>query len=142
MRVALVSCVKTKKLTPAPAAELYTSRLFQGLRSYAEQHADKWYILSAKHGLVHPNQILEPYEKTLYRMSKNERDQWAHAVQSALIQLLSPDDNVLILAGKRYRENLVPFLQDHGHFVEVPLRGLSLGKQLQFLNLNTEPIGQ
>ena len=39
MRVALVSCVKTKLDTPHPAKDLYTSPLFLGLRGYAEAHA-------------------------------------------------------------------------------------------------------
>lgn len=50
MRVALVSCVKTKRDTPHPAKDLYTSPLFKGLRRYAEAHADTWFILSAEFG--------------------------------------------------------------------------------------------
>ena len=52
MRVALVSCVKSRRPEPAPARDLYTSPLFRAMRRYAESHADAWYILSAKHGLV------------------------------------------------------------------------------------------
>ena len=54
MRVALVSCVKSRRPEPAPARDLHTSPLFRAMRRYAESHADAWYILSAKHGLVEP----------------------------------------------------------------------------------------
>lgn len=80
MRVALVSCVKSKKATPAPAGELYTSALFQSLRTYAQRNADAWFILSAEHGLLDPQKVIAPYEKTLNRMGKTERDAWARAV--------------------------------------------------------------
>ena len=40
IRVALVSCVKSKQDSPAPAGELYTSPLFRSFRRYAEANAD------------------------------------------------------------------------------------------------------
>jgi hypothetical protein len=51
-RVALVSCVKAKRTSAAPASDLYTSQLFRALRGYAIGHADAWYVLSAEHGLL------------------------------------------------------------------------------------------
>jgi hypothetical protein len=75
-RVALVSCVKSKRKTAAPACELYISPLFHGLRRYAEANAHAWYILSAEHGLLLPSDIVAPYEKTLLRMPRLERDAW------------------------------------------------------------------
>jgi cytoplasmic iron level regulating protein YaaA (DUF328/UPF0246 family) len=133
VRVALVSCVKSKRPTSAPAAELYTSALFRGLRTYAENNADRWYVLSAAHGLVRPDQVLDPYEKTLNRMRRAERDAWARSVQTALEDVLPRGADILMLAGERYREGLIPFLQNRGHVVDVPLQGLPFGKQLQFL---------
>jgi hypothetical protein len=64
-RVALVSCVKSKRSAPTPACDLYTSPLFRHLRGYAEANADTWYILSAGHGLLRPDQVVAPYERTL-----------------------------------------------------------------------------
>ncbi len=40
-----------------------------------------------------------------------------------------PNDHFIILAGKRYREHLLPHLAH----VEIPMEGLPIGKQLQFL---------
>lgn len=134
MRVALVSCVKSKQAAPAPARDLYTSALFRGLRRYAERNADHWYILSAEHGLVDPSQVLGPYERTLNRMSRPERDAWAVTVQAQLAEVLPPTAEVIVLAGERYREGLLPFLQARGHTVVVPLQGMPFGRQLQFLS--------
>lgn len=132
-RVALVSCVKSKKRAAAPAADLYTSPLFRSLRQYAEAHADEWYILSAEHGLLQPHHVVAPYERTLNKMSKPDRLAWAERVKAQLADVLPPGAEVIVLAGERYREDLLPFLERSGFSVSVPLEGLSFGKQLQQL---------
>ena len=105
------------------------------MRRYAEKNADTWFVLSAQHGLVHPTQVLEPYERTLNRLGKAERLQWATRVQRQLLEMLLPGAEVVILAGVRYRESLVPFLRDRGFSVTIPLEGLSFGRQLQRLKI-------
>ena len=132
-RIAIVSCVKQKRTSAAPARELYVSELFRGLRRYAEACADAWYILSAEHGLLHPDQVVAPYERTLNTMRKPERLVWASRVQRQLLEVLPASAEVILLAGARYRENLEPFLRSMGYEVSVPLAGLALGKQLQYL---------
>lgn len=73
MRVALLSCVKRKCDGPVLARDLYTSPLFRGLRRHAETHADAWYILSAEHGLLAPDELVARYDRTLLRMSSDAR---------------------------------------------------------------------
>ena len=136
-RIALVSCVKEKRASPAPARDLYVSTLFRGLRRYAEAHADAWYVLSAEHGVLKPDQVVAPYEKTLNKMPKRERQAWAAHVQKQLLGLLPPASNVILLAGARYREDIEPFLRGHGFSVTIPLEGKRLGEQLRFLAQTT-----
>lgn len=103
------------------------------MRAYAERHADSWFILSAEHGLLQPDQVIAPYEKTLNAMPKEERRNWARRVGHALLANLQPGTSVLMLAGKRYREELAPLLHANGFKVEVPMQGLKLGHQLRWL---------
>src|SRR2546425_734049 len=103
-RIALISCVKSKHNAPSPARDLYTSTLFNGMRKYAEHNADAWFILSAEYGLLTPDQLISPYEKTLNRMPKAGRVRWADRVQQQLIKSLPSGATVIILAGDRYRE--------------------------------------
>jgi hypothetical protein len=133
MKVALVSCVKSKRNSSAPARDMYTSPLFRLLRLYAEEVADLWYILSAEHGLLHPSDVIAPYERTLNVMPTRERVLWAERVQKQLLKALPVRAEVIILAGVRYRQDLVPFLTAHGFHPSVPLEGLTLGRQLQRL---------
>ncbi len=103
------------------------------MRRYAEQNADTWYILSAKYGLLRPDEVIRPYEQTLKDMPKADRLAWAERVQEALLRLLPPGAEVVFLAGIRYRENLVPFLERQGFTVKVPMAGLAFGPQLRWL---------
>jgi uncharacterized protein DUF6884 len=137
-RVALVSCVKQKQNCTSPARDLYISQLFQGLRRYAEANADVWYILSAEHGVLRPETVVAPYERTLNKMPKRERLIWADRVQKQLLEVLPPDAEVILLAGLPYRERIEPFLRERGFLVQVPLEGLTIGKQLQRLKQVSE----
>jgi cytoplasmic iron level regulating protein YaaA (DUF328/UPF0246 family) len=136
--IALVSCVKSKQSVPAPAGELYTSALFKGLRSYALANSDAWYILSAEHGLLKPDRIIEPYERTLNRMPRAEQAQWAARVWNQLRPVLAPNTRVILLAGTNYRRDLVPLLRGHGCEISIPFEGLSFGRQLARLKALSE----
>jgi hypothetical protein len=107
-RIALVSCVKTKVAEPMPAKDLYVSPLFRGMRRYAEATADAWFILSAEHGVLHPDQIVAPYEKTLSKMPATQRRAWADRVVTELDDALQPlPAQLLVLAGVLYRAPVV-----------------------------------
>jgi hypothetical protein len=47
--------------------------------------------------------------------------------------LIPSGASIVVLAGERYRENVVPFLKGHGFVVDVPMAGLKLGYQLRWL---------
>src|SRR3990172_9853687 len=71
MRVGLVGCTKSKQTHAAPARDLYTpSALFRGRRDYVERSCGRWFVLSAKYGLVDPDSIIEPYDQTLTKASE------------------------------------------------------------------------
>ena len=71
-------------------------------------------------------------------MPTRERLAWAELVQLQLLELLPTGAEVILLAGLRYREEIVPFLRERGFSVSVPLEGLPIGKQLQRLKQAAE----
>jgi hypothetical protein len=113
--------------------DLYGSPLFVKSRAFVEQHCDSWFVLSAKHGLVKPTDVIEPYEETLNTKSADERRNWSDGVWSALRVHLKPNDRVTILAGKKYRNDLLPLIKEYGCRIDVPMVGLGIGRQLQWL---------
>lgn len=58
--IVLVGCAAKKLDYRAPARELHTFQLFRSARMWAEREGDAWYILSALHGLVPPDRVLQP----------------------------------------------------------------------------------
>ena len=130
----LVSCVKSKLPNRAAARELYVSDWFHKARAVVEAEGWPWRILSAKYGLVDPEMVIEPYEKTLNNMRKGERVEWSRTVMTAFDSSLSDVKSVVIFASERYREFLVPALRERGITVHVPMEGLKIGEQLAQLN--------
>ena len=136
--IVLVSCVSEKRAIASPAQELYTSDWFLKAASYARQLSPEWYILSAKYGLVHPNQVLEPYNQTLKTIGKAARMAWAERVFAYFRPCLTLDSTVIFLAGQVYREFLVERFAGSGCKIEVPMEGLRIGEQLKWLNKKLE----
>lgn len=134
-RIGLVGCVKQKRAGSAAAQDLYTSPLFVGRRRYVEKSCGQWWILSAEYGLVHPQDVIAWYDKTLKGASTYERRAWSGRILNAIDQRIHPtrEDVVEIHAGSDYRDyGLVSGLRARGALVEIPTQGLTVGKQLQF----------
>ncbi|MBA3891656.1 MAG: hypothetical protein H0X64_14115 [Gemmatimonadaceae bacterium] len=131
--IAMVACARTKRAQSTIARDLYVSDLFSKARAYAEANSADWYILSAKHGAIHPQTVIEPYDMTLNTMGAAEREAWAARVLAQLDDVIQSGDTALFLAGQRYREGLIPDLKARGVQVEVPMEGLPIGAQLQWL---------
>jgi len=134
-RIGLVGCVKTKLARPARARDLYTSALFRGRLRFVERTCDRWFVLSAKHGLVAPETILEPYDQTLKRMGLADRRRWSDAVLTALNRELGPLTGTTfeIHAGNEYWAfGLEQGIRKLGALVSVPTAGLGLGQQLAY----------
>jgi hypothetical protein len=132
--VYLVSCVGKKQHHACRASELYASQWFVKARAYVEATHRPWFILSAEYGLLAPDRVVKPYEKTLSLMKRSERQEWAKRVIAQMDADLPPADRIVILAGKRYREFLIDYLRRRAGRVQVPMEGLAIGRQLQFLD--------
>lgn len=121
--VGLVACCKTKLDHPAPAEELYTGHLFRLSRKWLLPRTDGWAILSAKHGLVLPRQVVEPYEQTLVGACPVVVRAWEAAVGLDL-RAMFPGREFLVISGRAYLGALagLPHKQAFG--------GLKLGEKL------------
>ena len=135
-RIGLVGCVKQKLDHAAPAADLYVSPLFRGRRAYVERTCERWFILSALHGVVRPDAPLEPYDVTLNSASRAQRRAWSAKVLRQLDAEVGPcvGLTIEIHAGANYADfGLVGGLRARGATVVQPAAGLSsMGRQLAF----------
>ena len=133
----LVSCVSVKNSRPMKARELYCSDWFLKAKAYVEAHGAPWFILSAKYGLVEPNQMIRPYNITLKNMTKAQRLAWSLRVAKKLKPRCRGFSRVIFLAGQSYREHLVGMLNEWGYEARSPMRGLGIGQQLRWLKRKT-----
>lgn len=137
-RIFLISCVSGKREYPSPAAEMYVSPWFRKARDLVQKSGQPWFILSAEHGLLAPEMSIAPYNRTLNRMPAAERRAWAEKVKAQMPETLPEADEVVLLAGLRYREHLMAALTARFRKVRIPMLGLSIGRQLQWLSHATQ----
>lgn len=131
-KIVLISCGKEKRCCKSKSQDLYKGALFRKSLQYARSLGpDAIYILSAKYGLLRLDDEIEPYDKTLDKMRSNEIKQWADSVLKKLRRLTDVEsDEFVILAGDKYRKELLL----HLHHYSIPMKGLRIGEQGQWLN--------
>jgi hypothetical protein len=133
-QIGLVGCSSVKLDHAAAARDLYRSALFRKSSAWAEANCDQWYVLSAKHGLVHPDTVLEPYEAKLGSPRTGPPIPWwnnkvRQQLGTELALIKKP--NLVVLAGSAYRSFLHPLTWPF----EVPMEGMRIGQQLHWLTV-------
>nr|WP_319462729.1 DUF6884 domain-containing protein [Micromonospora sp. RTP1Z1] len=138
--IVLVGCTKTKASTASLARTLYQSPLFERRRRYAETRGRTWYVLSAEHGLVHPDSLLEPYDVALAEQSEDYRRAWAHWIVAKLRRVEgSLHGRVIeIHAGEAYARPLLQLLRAAGATASQPTVGMRQGEQLSWYDRHPE----
>lgn len=130
-RIVLISCVSKKLARKSKAKDLYISPLFKMNMEYTRSlNPDKIFILSAKYGLLNLDDEIEPYNETLNEKSVREIKAWSEIVIKSLGKEINiTEDEVIFLAGAKYRKYLIPHIKNY----RIPLKGLTIGKQLKYL---------
>lgn len=140
----LIGCVKQKLPVPAAAKDLYTSPLFRKGRRYAEAAGIPWFVLSAEHGLVAPDELLAPYDRRLSKTDREYRQAWGVQVVDQLAAAVGSlsGKTVEVHAGTAYVEPIRQHLMAAGATLIEPLAGLRLGPRLAWYgqeSLSPEP---
>lgn len=111
------------------AKDAYIGSLFKSQRRFAERHAVNWLILSAKYGLLRPDQLISDYDITLGSRSaitaRRIRSQWRR-------RFGDKSTVAICLASKNY----VRLLRDsipEAVTLRTPLDGLGLFERMRWL---------
>jgi hypothetical protein len=141
--VVIIGCGKAKASSAREARELYTGSLFRARRRFAEATSSDWFILSARHGLLSPGVVVEPYELRITDLSKFERAELIARAAWSIVNALPLSGfmvSVDVHAGADYAEPLYAKLGELvGDWVRVgrgPL-GLGIGQQLAWYKAET-----
>ncbi|MFW6326755.1 MAG: DUF6884 domain-containing protein [Bacteroidota bacterium] len=116
----LIGCSKRKRRDSCAAKDMYQGTLFKKSLKYALAHYDMVLILSAKYGVLHLDDNIDPYDYTLSQMSIEQYMEWVNKVK---IQLKRYNPPFVFLTGSLYHKEFEG---------EKPLLGKSIGKMLQF----------
>ena len=131
MKIVLIQCCSQKNNIRDKAINVYASPLFKYSLAYAKSLSpDMIFILSAKYEIITPDTIISDYNMTLNKMSLPDRKRWAYMVLQYLdTHTRLKTDEYIILAGQKYREYLIPYMNHY----RIPLEGMGIGYQLQYL---------
>jgi hypothetical protein len=134
----VLQCTNKKREEEAAACDLYDpSTYFRKQRAYARATGAHWYIQSAKHGLVHPDVLVKPYDQRAEGIS--EPDRWAENIAESLAG--NHEGGVIeVLGGGAYADPLTPALEKRGFDVLEPLRGLGIGERMAKLDQMREEV--
>lgn len=130
--VVLVGCGDAKHSGVHRGRELYSSGYFTLKRRYAEEEGDEWYILSAKHGVIEPDELIACYDKSIIDV---DPDAWAEMVIDQLGDV--SDARVIVLAGSDYLDPILSGLLRKAGRVEIPTRGMGMIDRMKWLSANT-----
>lgn len=132
--IIIAGCGKAKIDTsggPVRARDLYTGGLaaprIAHVAARAETLGVPWLILSARHGLLHPGDMVRAYDVTFSAMRRAERRAFAEKMASELPSL--DWTRVELHAGALYAEVLADALAGVGAELLLPTRGMMIGEQ-------------
>lgn len=113
-----------------PARDLYEGIWFHGARAWAEMAGGPWFILSARHGLLTPEEIVAPYGDRLSGRSAAAMRAWVAQVIAQMETRLPEARRVVVLSERPLPDDLLGWLRGRYGRVETPLDGLDLRRQV------------
>ena len=146
--VVLVGSCGPTAATAAPAGELFRSEGFARVRDAAVRSGVLWFVLSAKHGLLEPHDVVAPYDIRLGDASTVYRTAWGEWVAAQLgerVQLAGA--TVEVHGGVDFAQPLRQPLARRSAALELPLPGswreadVSSGGSLEAPDRSGTPVG-
>ena len=131
--IVFISCTKKKNTVPCTAKEMYSaSTWFRKAYQYAESlNPSAIYILSAKYGLLTPNDMISPYEKTLLAEKDIELRRWAVMVMKQIKEHgIDLSEKAIFLCGKNYRKYIQRLFPNQ----LAPCAHMGIGEQLKYFS--------
>jgi len=130
--VILIGCVRTNNAAASTASKLFTSPLFERRRQYAVASGLPWYILSAKFGLLAPDDVIGPNNVFLASQSSGYKKAWGEFVTAQLEQRehVLRAQRIEVHAGVAYVDSLRAPLAARGAILTVPLAHVRRGEQI------------
>jgi hypothetical protein len=123
-RVVLVASSGGHGPAPVPVATLFRSPGFATARAHAEDSGFPWFVLSAKHGLLDPGDVVGPYDVQIDERSASYRAAWGEWVVAQLSERVPlVGVTVEVHGGVDFAQPLRSPLSRRGASLDLPLPG-------------------
>ena len=123
-RVVLAGSSGSAADQPCPAGEMFLSDGFSRAREHARRSRVPWFVLSAKHGLLDPGEVISPHGVQIDDQPAGYRTAWGEWVVAQLADRLQLDGVVVeVHGGVDFAQPLRQPLADRGAVLEIPLPG-------------------
>jgi hypothetical protein len=123
-RVALIGSSGATADEPRAAGELFRSDGFARAREHARRSRLPWFVLSAKHGLLDPAEVISPHGVQIDDQPAAYRTAWGEWVAAQLADRLQLDGVVVeVYGGVDFAQPLRQPLARRGAVLEIPLPG-------------------
>jgi hypothetical protein len=123
-RVVLIGSAGETADGPVPVGDLFRSPGFARAREHAVHSRLPWFVLSAKHGLLEPDDVVAPYDLELGDASTVYRSAWGEWVAAQLGERVRlPGATVEVHGGVDFAQPLRQPLARRGAALELPLPG-------------------
>jgi hypothetical protein len=110
------------------AQDAYIGSLFKSARRFAEKRGANWLILSAKYGLLRPDQLISDYDVTFGSRGAISSERLGRQWQ----RLRDRPAMAVCLASRRYVSLLRASIPE-GVFIRAPLDGMDLFQRMRWL---------
>jgi hypothetical protein len=109
---------------PMPVARLFESPHFAAARDEAIRSGHPWFVLSAKHGLLDPDDVVGPFDVQIGDRASGYRATWGEWVVAQLADRVRLQDAVVeVHGGVDFAQPLRSPLARRGATLEIPLPG-------------------
>jgi len=123
-RVALIGSSGARADEPQPAGQMFHSDGFARAREHAEHSRLPWFVLSARHGLLDPDEVISPHEILIDDQPAAYRTAWGEFVVAQLADRVQLDHvTVEVHGGVDFAQPLRQPLARRGATLEIPLPG-------------------
>ncbi|HHT7238123.1 MULTISPECIES: DUF6884 domain-containing protein [Bacillus cereus group] len=137
-RLCIIPCGKKKiwdkypDFGEAEAKDVYISPFGKACQAYAAEFFENWVILSAKHGFLRPNDIVQENYDLAFDSKRNE----IISIEQLQKQMIEKDllqfDEIVLLAGKKHKKVVTKLYPEE--IITYPLEGCrGIGYMLQRL---------